>query len=604
MGFDYMLTLTPILEENAGTFGEPFFQKRHNALYQVQKGQWAGRGAELLGLANPVQRSEFRNLLGGRSPDTTRSLFREAPDPNRRVGWWGIFAPPPNLSMSWMLTPPGCRAPFERAHAQAVRSALGEFEAHVAPGRSQENRDQPPAALFATFRLDRGSNLVAYPQTMVFFVNVGVRPDGRAERFPAEEVLPLRFKMNECYESALRQAIGQEIGSELSWSALDPSSPRVQRLAGESFREYADMAKADQVSLSQRPHNPGQATVTITPIHAQDGNRAYQEFFQDGYASQRLGQPGRWTGTAAAKLPLANPVELAPFQNLLAGRSPDGTQRLTSAPSGAGDQNRILGWRLTFSSARSLNALWGLAPPASQAAIETAHAAGVNLALRQFQLAVGHQTEPGDRAHAPAPMRLLCAKFHSVMASDERSPDLRTTVFFFNVAWGEDGTIRTLSSDQVLRQHGPLKRMFDDVTDVRLYLNVGTLQREVGWDRHIIGIPREICRGHDSGPAPAQESARAKAQPMVGRSDRLLPWQEQTARLGWGPKQAAAFLRRAQWKQRVERFQMRWKDRLVRARLFLGALANSRTQTAEGQNKAPAPPPRKQTRHNDWGHSH
>jgi conjugative relaxase-like TrwC/TraI family protein len=110
--------------------------------------------------------------------------------------------------------------------------------------------------------------------------------------------------------------------------------------------------------------------ITISPIFEKDGDKAYREFFQDEFVAQRLGNRGYWQGEAAKILQLGNPVQLAAFQNLLHGRTPDGGQRLVPE---SGGSDRELGWQLTISTSPSLSVLWALAPARTRLRLEYTH---------------------------------------------------------------------------------------------------------------------------------------------------------------------------------------------------------------------------------------
>jgi len=158
----------------------------------------------------------------------------------------------------------------------------------------------------------------------------------------------------------------------------------------------------------------------------------------------RLGKRGLWQGGAAKNLHLQNPVKLGPFQNLLAGRTPDGTQTL--APD-ASEPNRVWGWRLNIRAPESLNVQWALAPRRGRIQLERMHADSVTSALWTFERKVSGWRGGNTASREQYPAGLF-AKFRSGATWDQ-IPRLQTTVFLFNLVFCRDGTIQTFSQEQV-----------------------------------------------------------------------------------------------------------------------------------------------------------
>jgi conjugative relaxase-like TrwC/TraI family protein len=99
-------------------------------------GQWLGLGAEWLGLTGKVRAEAFLHLCENRHPASGESLTQrlnttrkdEASDhaANRRVFYDFTFSPPKSVSVAALV---GADERILTAHAQAVRSAMKEFEA-------------------------------------------------------------------------------------------------------------------------------------------------------------------------------------------------------------------------------------------------------------------------------------------------------------------------------------------------------------------------------------------------------------------------------------------------------------------------------------------
>ena len=102
-------------------------------------GEWFGLGAERLGLSGKVRAEDFLRLCENQHPATGETLTQrlnttrmdEAGDnaANRRIFYDFTFSPPKSVSVAALV---GEDERILEAHAQAVRSALREFEAFAA----------------------------------------------------------------------------------------------------------------------------------------------------------------------------------------------------------------------------------------------------------------------------------------------------------------------------------------------------------------------------------------------------------------------------------------------------------------------------------------
>ena len=114
-------------------------------------GQWFGLGAERLGLSNKVGAEAFLHLCENRHPtsgetltqrlNTTRMDAASDTTANRRIFYDFTFSPPKSVSVAALV---GADERILEAHAQAVRSAMNEFEAfattRVRVGKANSDR--------------------------------------------------------------------------------------------------------------------------------------------------------------------------------------------------------------------------------------------------------------------------------------------------------------------------------------------------------------------------------------------------------------------------------------------------------------------------------
>jgi hypothetical protein len=339
--------------------------------------------------------------------------------------------------------------------------------------------------------------------------------------------------------------------------------------------------------------------ISISPIHQTEGDRPYREFFQTEFCSQRLGRPGRWQGRGATLLSLQNPVELSAFQNLLAGRTPNGGEVLGSESSARPPE---LGWRITIGASPSLTVLWALAPQPVRARLEDTHASSVRHALWNFEAAVSGWDWRQDEGHDAFPAALL-ATFRCGAAWDQ-TPHLHTTAFLFNLAFHRDGTVGTFTTDQVRQQRFQLQTTYEQMRDTMLWGDIGAYREIRGADLRIVGVPQELCRRFCFDPSFSPQNAVEPGQrPKPLRSDQLFAaWSQKAEEWGWGPKQAGDFLREARWERRLQDLVEQWRSGLSQGEQLAKRAVNSVKQLMPvKQSQAPRSD---QDKHQRPTHSH
>jgi conjugative relaxase-like TrwC/TraI family protein len=75
-------------------YQEKYSQDDHYTEHHRVAGDWFGRGAEALGLADEVSPDDFRAVLHGQNPETGQVLVPNAKGSDeRRAGWDATFNP-------------------------------------------------------------------------------------------------------------------------------------------------------------------------------------------------------------------------------------------------------------------------------------------------------------------------------------------------------------------------------------------------------------------------------------------------------------------------------------------------------------------------------
>lgn len=101
-------------------------------------GEWAGKGAILLGLRGAVDDVEYKNLLKGRSPDGNEKLCSND-GVNHKPGWDLTFSAPKSVSVAWARSEQGLKDKIQAAHKDGVKAALSLLEEHAAFTRRGKN---------------------------------------------------------------------------------------------------------------------------------------------------------------------------------------------------------------------------------------------------------------------------------------------------------------------------------------------------------------------------------------------------------------------------------------------------------------------------------
>jgi len=210
-----MMTIESVRQEQVEKLRHEFFSPESREERLGSSGRWQGVGARRLGLDNPVRETAFANLLAGRTPDGTRSLLVQGPDPECPAGWRVTFTASQSVSVLWAMAPQGSRTEIERVHAQCVEAALIDFEqilchhtlwapAHVA--------DRFLGGVFAWFRRGAAWDQTPHLHTTVFCMNLGVVHDQSARRFDPHRILETKNVVTPYYHRIFEWGLYRSLG--------------------------------------------------------------------------------------------------------------------------------------------------------------------------------------------------------------------------------------------------------------------------------------------------------------------------------------------------------------------------------------------------------
>ena len=176
-----MLSISPIYLESATAVYADFFESRLHRERMSTLGHWQGRGAQLLGLKNPVKLKALENLLNGLTPDGTRRLVADAGDPKRVAGWRITLAAPPLLNNVWAVAPREAHVRIERGFVQGVNRTLRCLEDVVTGVGTLAPRPDSPKAIMTVFRTNAAWDMSAELQATALLLNLGLESVQKAQ---------------------------------------------------------------------------------------------------------------------------------------------------------------------------------------------------------------------------------------------------------------------------------------------------------------------------------------------------------------------------------------------------------------------------------------
>ncbi|WP_157041869.1 MobF family relaxase [Nitriliruptor alkaliphilus] len=152
-------------------------------------------------------------------------------------------------------------------------------------------------------------------------------------------------------------------------------------------------------------------------------------------------EPGRWTGSGAARLRLRGQVSGEQLRAVLAGEDPSSEVQLAGHPA-----RKVPGFDHTFRAPKSVSLLWALGDRDTAAQVVAAHDAAVDAAVGYLERAAGFTRRGAQGAESVEVNGFVAAAFRH-RCSRAGDPLLHTHVLVANLAETvDDGVWRTLDS--------------------------------------------------------------------------------------------------------------------------------------------------------------
>jgi Ti-type conjugative transfer relaxase TraA len=193
------------------------------------------------------------------------------------------------------------------------------------------------------------------------------------------------------------------------------------------------------------------------------------------------------------------------FQNLLDGRSPEGTPLVV----GNGEKRRV-GYDLTFSADKSVSILWARADDETRAKIESLFQKSVENTLKYIESDVMTECVRRGKGGAvkEAPKELVFATFRHG-SSRAQDPQLHTHCVLLNMAQRKDGTFGAIDPKQVFKEQILARKMFaaEFSTQLARELKVEIKQTRDGF--RIEGVPDHLIKHYSKRKQEIEKEAKA-----------------------------------------------------------------------------------------------
>jgi Ti-type conjugative transfer relaxase TraA len=195
----------------------------------------------------------------------------------------------------------------------------------------------------------------------------------------------------------------------------------------------------------------------------------------------------------------------AEFQNLLDGRSPEGTPLVV----GNGEKRRV-GYDLTFSADKSVSILWARADDETRAKIESLFQKSVENTLKYIESDVMTECVRRGKGGAvkEAPKGLAFATFRHG-SSRAQDPQLHTHCVLLNMAQRKDGTFGAIDPKQVFKEQTLARKMFaaEFSTQLSRELKIEIKQTRDGF--RIEGVPDQLIKHYSKRKQEIEKEAKA-----------------------------------------------------------------------------------------------
>jgi conjugative relaxase-like TrwC/TraI family protein len=207
-------------------------------------GEWAGAGAQALGLRGRVGAGQFGALIAGHDPRDPAARLRSAATDPKVAAFDLTFSAPKTVSILFAVAPEQVSGELAACHEEAVRAALGYLEetaVAVRRGHAGERVQRGEGLIAAGYRHRMSRALDPQLHTHVVAANMARGPDGRFTALHATELYRAAKTAGYLYQAHLRALVTERMG--LEWGPVRNGAA-----------ELADIDRPVVEHFSQRRH--------------------------------------------------------------------------------------------------------------------------------------------------------------------------------------------------------------------------------------------------------------------------------------------------------------------------------------------------------------
>jgi conjugative relaxase-like TrwC/TraI family protein len=273
--------------------------------------EWQGRGAELLGLAGPVDRDRFKELLAGRIGQVLRvSRGSTRDDMKERIGIDLTFSAPKSVSVQALVSGDGR---VVQAHDRAVNAALRIAEEKAMARQKVHGKAQVERTsnlIIAKFRHETSRERDPQLHTHAVVMNLTKRADGEWRALKNDEIVKSVKALGAIYRAELAaelQRLGYQIRHERGGMFELAHISRAQ--LAEFSRRAAQIEKGlEAQGLTREQATGDQKQMVALQTRARKGATDREAVFRDWHDRAReIGidfQRREWKGEALTQSPV------------------------------------------------------------------------------------------------------------------------------------------------------------------------------------------------------------------------------------------------------------------------------------------------------------
>jgi conjugative relaxase-like TrwC/TraI family protein len=221
---------------------------------------WDGKGAESLGLAGPVDRTQFEALLNGELPNGV--VLKRGQEGKHQPGWDLTFSAPKSVSLLALV---GDDSRVIEAHNVAVTVALRYLEATTAQARiKQEGKSAIETTgnwIIARFTHDTSRELDPQLHTHAVVINATRREDGEWRALSSKEIFRAKMVGGAIYRAELARAL-QRLGYEVEVGHRDGRF-EVRGFTQEQLRHFSQRREEIKAALEKLGASGAKASATL-----------------------------------------------------------------------------------------------------------------------------------------------------------------------------------------------------------------------------------------------------------------------------------------------------------------------------------------------------